>query len=84
MLQVILGVIQCISYFQRPCAPKMAGLRVKDTSRSLCYPVLCGHCLLSCQAEGQAPGLLVLYKRCRHHTIFHLTICYLEDSGYVH
>ncbi len=33
---------------------------VKDTSRSLCYPVLCGHCLPSCQAERQAPGLLVV------------------------
>ena len=33
-------------------------LRVKDTSRSLCYPVLCGDCLPSCQAERQAPGLL--------------------------
>ncbi len=41
MLQVILGVIRCISDFQKPCASKTAGLRVKHTSRSLCYPVLC-------------------------------------------
>ena len=59
MLQVILGAIRCISDFQKPCVSKTAGLRVKDTSRSLCYPVLCGHCLPSCQAERQAPGLLV-------------------------
>ncbi len=52
MLEVILGVIQCISHFQKNCALKTAGLRVKDTSRSLCYPVLCGHCLSPfCQAE---------------------------------
>ncbi len=39
MLQVILGVIRytCISDFQKPCASKTTGLRVKDTSRSLCY-----------------------------------------------
>ena len=62
MLPVILRVIQCISDFQKPCAPRKAGLTVKDTSRSLCYdcyPVLCGHCLPSCQAEDQAPVLLV-------------------------
>ncbi len=58
MLQVILGFIRCISDFQKPCASKTAGLRVKDTSRSLCYLVLCGHCLPSCQAERQAPGFL--------------------------
>ncbi len=39
MLQVILGVIRCISDFQKPCILKTAGLGVKDTSRSLCYPV---------------------------------------------
>ena len=60
MLQVILGVIRRISDFQKLCATKTAGLRVKDTSRPLCYPVLCGHCLPSCQAEHQASGLLVL------------------------
>ncbi len=43
LLQVILGVIWCVPDFQKPCASKRAGLRVKDTSRSLCYPVLCGH-----------------------------------------
>ncbi len=32
MLQVILGVIPCISDFQKPCISKTAGLRVKDTS----------------------------------------------------
>ncbi len=53
MLQVILGVIRCSSEFEQP------GARVKHTPKSLCYPVLCGHCLLSCQAERQAPGLLV-------------------------
>ncbi len=62
MLQVILGVIRCISHFQKPCASKTAGLRVKDTSRSLCYPVLCGHCLPSRQAECQAPGLLIFWS----------------------
>ncbi len=61
MLRVILGVIGCIFDFQKPCALKRAGLRVKDTSRTLCYPVLCGHCLPSCQAERQAPGLLVVF-----------------------
>ena len=59
MLQVILGVIRCISDFQKPCVSKTVGFRVKDTSRSLCYLVLCGHCLPSCQAERQAPGILV-------------------------
>ncbi len=39
---------------------KKAGLRAKHAPKSLCYPVLCGHCLPSCQAERQAPGLLVL------------------------
>ncbi len=53
------GIIQCVSDFQKPCALKTAGFGVKDTSRSLCYPVLCSHCLPSCQAEHQAPGLLV-------------------------
>ena len=62
MLQVMPGVIRCISDFKKPCASKTAGLRVKDTSRSLCCPVLCGHCLPSCQAERQAPGLLVLFQ----------------------
>ena len=33
---------------------------MKETSRSLCYPVLFGHCLPSYQAEHQAPGLLVI------------------------
>ncbi len=62
MLQVILGAIRCISDFQiLPCASKTAGLRMEDTSRSLCYPVLCGHCLPFCQAERQASGLLVLF-----------------------
>ena len=46
--------------FQKPCASKRAGPRVKDTSRCLCYSVLCGHCLPSCQAEHQAPGVLVI------------------------
>ncbi len=64
MFQVILGVIQFITDFQKPCASKTAGLRVKDTSRSLCYPLLCGHCLPSCQAEHQAPGLLVEFHHC--------------------
>ena len=59
MLQVILGVIRCISDFKQPCVSKTAGLRAKHTPNSLCYPVLCGHCLSSCQAERQAPGLLV-------------------------
>ncbi len=63
MLQVILGVIRCISDFQQPCVAKTAGLRAKHTPISLCYPVLCGHCLPSSQAERQAPGLLVL--RCQ-------------------
>ncbi len=58
MLQLSLGVMTCISVFQKPCVSKTAGLSVKDTSRSLCYPVLCGHCLPSCQAERQAPGLI--------------------------
>ncbi len=62
MLQVILGVIRCISDFQKPWVSKTAALRVKDTFRSLCYPVLCGHCLPSCQAERQTPGLLVNMK----------------------
>ncbi len=39
MLQIILGVIRCISDFEKPCVSKTADLRVKDTSRSLCYPV---------------------------------------------
>ena len=30
MLQVILGVIKCISNFQKPCVLKTAGFRVKD------------------------------------------------------
>ncbi len=58
MLQVILGVIQCISNFHKLCASKTTGPRVKDMSISLSYPVLCDHCLPSCQAERQAPGLL--------------------------
>ena len=62
MLQVILGVIRCISDFQKPCVSKTAGLGVKDTSRSPCYPDLCGHCLPSCQAERQAPGVLVSFS----------------------
>ncbi len=45
--------------FQKPCASKTEGLIVQDASRSLCYPLLCGHCLPSCQAERQAPGLHV-------------------------
>ncbi len=43
MLQVILGVIRCISDFQQPCVSKTAILRAKHTPKSLCYPVLCGH-----------------------------------------
>ncbi len=54
--------IRCISDFQKTCASKTAGLRVKDKSRSLCYSVLCGHCLPSCPAERQAPGLLVFFE----------------------
>ncbi len=53
MLQVILGVIRCISDFRKHCVSKTASLR------SLCYPVSCGHCLPSCQAERQDPGLFV-------------------------
>ena len=41
---------------QKPCVSKTAGVRVKDTSISLCYPVTCG--LPSCQAECQALGFL--------------------------
>ncbi len=59
MLQVSLGIIRCTSDFQKPFASKTAGLGVKDTSRSLCYLVLCGHCLPSCQAKYQVPGVLV-------------------------
>ncbi len=44
--------------FQQPCVPKKAILRAKHAPKSLCYQVLCGHCLPSCQAERQAPGLL--------------------------
>ena len=36
---------------------------MKDTSGSACYPVLCGHCLPSCQTERQAPGLLVFASK---------------------
>ncbi len=60
MLQVILGVIRCISDFLQLCVSKTAGLRAKHTHKSLCYPAVCGHCLPSCQAERQAPGLLVV------------------------
>ncbi len=41
MLQIILGVIRCIFDFQKPCALKTTGIRVKDTSRSLSYLFLC-------------------------------------------
>ncbi len=34
-----MGVIRCISDIQKPCVSKTVGFRVKDTSRSLCYPV---------------------------------------------
>ncbi len=71
MLQVILGVI---SDFQKPCVSKTASLRVKDTSRSLCYPVLCGHCLPSCQAECQAPGLLVCSTTMVFHDFFRVNM----------
>ncbi len=33
------GVIRCTLDFQKLCVSKTAGFRVKDTSRSLCYPV---------------------------------------------
>ncbi len=57
-----MGLIRCMADFQKPCVLKTAGLRVKDTSRFLCYPVLCGHCLPSCQAGHQAHGLLVFVQ----------------------
>ena len=66
------GVIWCISDFQKPRVSKSAGLRVRDTSRSLCYPVLCGHSLPSCQAERQTPGLFVLYIE-----QLRMSLCYL-------
>ncbi len=63
-----MGVIRFITDFQKPCASKTARLRVQYKSRSLCYPVLCGHCLPSCQAEHQAPGLLVISLGTKQHT----------------
>ncbi len=62
MLREIMGVIRCISDFRKPCDSKTAGRRVKDTSRSLCYLVVCGHCLPSCQAEHQAHGLVIFHS----------------------
>ncbi len=61
MLQVILGSFGVFPIFKKPCTTQKAGLRVNNTSRSLCYKLLCGHCLPSCQAERQAPGLLVTH-----------------------
>ncbi len=49
------GVIRCISDFQLPCISKTAGLGAKHTPKSLCYPVLCGLCLPSCQVECPSP-----------------------------
>ena len=48
-------VIRSISDFQLPCISETAGLRAKHKPKSLCYPVLCGNCLPSCQAERQSP-----------------------------
>ena len=59
MLQVILGVILFISDFQKPCASKTAVVRVKDTSRSLCYPVLCGHCFHLVMQSTKPQGFLL-------------------------
>ncbi len=74
MLQVILGVIRCIPDFQKPCASTTACLRVKYTSRSRCYPVLCGHCLTSCQAERKLLGFLLLLFKISHFLFFFFMI----------
>ena len=53
------AVIRCISDFQQPpCISKTAGLRAKH-NLNLYVIQFCGHCLPSCQAERQSPGLLV-------------------------
>ena len=58
------GAICFISKFQQPCISfsKMAGLRAKQSPKSVCNPVLCG---LVCHLDKQtvkAPGLLILNR----------------------
>ncbi len=81
-IQVILGVIRCISDFQKHCASKTASPRVKDTSRSLCYPVLCGRCLPSCQAERQAPGLPVEFRKKKNQFLYNVLMVVLIKSSF--
>ncbi len=50
--------IWCVFNFQQPFISKMAGLSAKHTPKSVCYPVLYGHCHLDKQIV-KAPGLLV-------------------------
>ncbi len=53
------GAIWCISDFQQPCISQMAGLRAKNTPKSVCYPV---YVVIVCHLDKQsvkAPGLLV-------------------------
>ncbi len=57
------GVIRCISDSQQPCISKTVSLRAKHTHKSLCYPVLCGYCLTSCQAERQSPWASCFWDR---------------------
>ena len=38
VLKVILGLFGVFLIFRKPCVSKTADFRVKDTSRSLCYP----------------------------------------------
>ncbi len=47
--------------FKNLVPPKRQVLELK-IHLDLCYPVLCGHCLPSCQAEHHTPGLHFLFK----------------------
>ena len=77
MLQVILGVIRCISDFQKLCVSKTAGLRVKDTSRSLRFPV---YVVIVFHLEKQSAKSLGFLYRTTVATVNHLM---LQTSVYI-
>ncbi len=65
------GVIRCISDFQKPCVSKTAGFRVKDTSRSLCYPVYVVIVFHLVKQSAKLLGFLLIFYR------FFKTLCSL-------
>ncbi len=80
VLKVILGVIRCISIFQKPCISKTAGLRVKDTSRSLFNPVYVVIAFYRVKQSAKPLGFLLIFEKKTHFQFFTISFRFCQQG----